>query len=416
MFDLDKWEEIFNTIRKNKLRTFLTAFGVFWGIFMLVMLLGAGQGMQNGVMEDFGSDATNSVWIFSGKTSAPFKGLPPGRIITFKEEDIQAVQDNLEGYEYIAGENWLRGDYTIKRKTKHAPFTVYGTGKDYFKIKIYQDYVAGRRLNMNDDREKRKVAVIGTRVAEVLFEDNEDPVGEYINIKGVFFKVVGVFFDKGWNGRFSERIYIPLSAYQQTFNPKKKDVTLFAVTTQTGVDGKELEGKIIKILAAQHQFSPDDPQAISSHNQEEQYKEMMGLFAAIKAFVWIVGLGTLIAGIVGVSNVMIIIVKDRTREIGIRKAVGATPGSIVSLILQESVIITAVSGYVGLVFGVALLELIKYFIVSSGAALPYFTRPEINFNVAVAATAILIIAGMLAGLVPALKAARIKPIEALRSE
>jgi putative ABC transport system permease protein len=413
MFDLDKWQEILSTMQKNKLRTFLTAFGVFWGIFMLVLLLGAGRGMQNGVEGEFGAFATNSLWIWNGRTSMPYNGLQPGRQVNFKDEDLAAIGRETKGVEIVAPRNWLFGEYTLSYKTKNGSFRVLGTSPEYFSIDVV-NLTQGRLLNRNDMFETRKVVVIGNRVKEVLFGDKE-AIGEYINIKGVFFQVVGIFKKEGNNGRFEERAFIPFTVYQTVFNPSRS-VHNIALTAKNGTPAKELEDQVKLILAKRHRFDPKDEQAIGTNNNEENFKRFQGLFSAIRMFVWVVGVGTLIAGIVGVSNIMLIIVKERTKEIGVRKAIGATPISIISLIIQESVVITAVSGYLGLLAGVGLLDGIRYLIDSTGAELPYFTRPEVDLEVALAATIILVIAGALAGLIPAIKAARIKPIEALRAD
>jgi putative ABC transport system permease protein len=413
MFDLDKWQEILATMQKNKLRTFLTAFGVFWGIFMLVLLLGAGKGMQNGVEGEFSAFATNSLWIWNGRTSVPYKGLQPGREINFKDDDLSALAREVKGVEIVAPRNWLFGEYTLSYKNKNGSFRVLGISHEYFAVDIV-NLSEGRLLNRNDMVESRKVVVIGNRIKEVLFGDKQ-AIGEYINIKGVFFQVVGVFKKEGNNGRFEERAFIPFTIYQTVFNPNHS-VHNIAITTQNGTSAKELEDQVKRVLAQRHRFSPEDEQAIGMNNNEENFQRFQGLFNAIRMFVWVVGTGTLIAGIVGVSNIMLIIVKERTKEIGVRKAIGATPISIISLIIQESIVITAFSGYLGLLAGVGLLDGIRYLIDSTGAKLPYFTRPEVDLGVALSATIILVVAGAIAGLIPAIKAAQIKPIEALRAD
>ena len=415
MFDLDKWEEIFNTLQKNKLRTALTAFGVFWGILMLIILLGAGQGLQNGLAKSMLLDATNSIWFFTGRTSIPYKGMPPGRALQFTEEDLKAIEENIAGIEIMSPENWLSGNYMASYKGQASPFTVYGADEDYFPIKVTFNYIKGRPMNQNDNIEGRKVCNIGSRVSEVLFGD-EDPIGKYIRVKDVHFKVVGVYHFDGNQFNQGERIYIPFSTFQRTFNPGGP-VTLFAVATdQMVISGKELERRILRFLAQRHIVHPDDNQAYWTHNQEDQYNQIMGLMFGIKSFVWVIGVLTLFAGIIGISNIMIIVVKDRTREIGVRKAVGATPWSIVSLILQEAVFITAVAGYLGLLTGIAALEGVNHLLEIAGADIEFFSRPEVNLNVAISATLVLIIAGALAGLVPAVKASRIKPVEALKDQ
>ena len=415
MFNRDNWQEILHTIKQNQFRTLATAFGVFWGILMLVLLLGAGQGLQNGVISNMILDATNSIWFIPSRTSLPYKGMPPGRQPEFTEEDLAFIRENIEGIEYLSPENQLSGNFQVTRKLKSNRFEVLGSGEEYFNIKIYQEYLDGRKINFNDNLESRKVCVIGDRVAELLFEPGERTIGQEIIIKGSAFRVVGLFHDDGWGGRFSERIYIPFSTFQRTFNTDRS-VTLFAVTTAAGYSGKDLENRILAALKERHFIHPDDNQAFFIHNQEDNYRSVMGLFFGIKSFVWLVGLGTLVAGIVGVSNIMLITVKERTREIGIRKALGATPFSIVSMIVQEAIFITSLAGYLGLAAGIGLLAGLDSIMALSGAEIEYFKDPTVNIKVAISAVLVLIVAGTLAGLFPARRAARIAPIEALRNE
>jgi putative ABC transport system permease protein len=414
MFDLDKWQEIIATVRQNKLRTFLTAFGVFWGIFMLMLLLGAGKGMQNGVEQEFAEEARNSIWIWAGKTTIPHNGNKPGRNISFTNDDLVQLE-RMGEVEKLAPRNRLSGEYTISYERKNGSYQVFGSVGDFFRING-EKLTQGRFLNQLDMASQRKVIIIGEKVRAVLFGENPDKgMGEYVTIKGVSFKVVGVFTSTGNNGRNEERAYIPFSTLQAVFN-QPNQVQMFTVTPQDAKPAIELEHEIRMVLGRRHNFSPEDKQALQIWNNEENYKRFTGLFAGIRSFVWVVGIGTLIAGIVGVSNIMMIIVKERTREIGVRKAIGATPFSIVSLILQESVIITALSGYMGMLVGIGLLDGLRFLIDSTGAQLPYFTRPEVNVGVAISATLILVLAGALAGMVPAIQAARIKPIEALRAD
>ncbi len=416
MFDFDKWQEIFETIRKNKVRTFATAFGVFWGILMLIMLLGAGQGLQNGVERSMLLDATNSIWVIPTNTSISYQGMPAGRQHPFAESDLEAVQKNIEGIDLLSPENWLQGNYQVRWKNRSGGYGVFGTYADYFGIKVTQKTIAGRTLNPLDDKEKRKVCLIGSRVAEALIPEGVSPVGEQLVIKDIVFTVVGVFSFESSNGQDqAQRIYIPFPTFQQVFNPQRQ-VSLFAVTTAEGKEGKELEADILKLVRQRQSIHPEDNQAYFVHNQEDEYRQVQQLFLGIRIFIWIVGFGTLTAGIVGVSNIMIIVVKERTKEIGIRKAIGAKPWSIVSLILQESVFITSVAGYMGLFLGVVLLESVNYLLESMGADIEFFKRPEIDFQAAITALIILVVSGALAGLVPALRAAHVKPVEALNAD
>ncbi len=401
-------------MRKNKLRTFLTAFGVFWGIFMLVMLLGVGKGLEKGVVNRFGDGAKNSIYVFTGKTAVAHKGMAPGRQIKFTNEDLKAIDREVPDLNILAPRNRVFGEYTINYKKQYGSYQVFGSEPDFLELngeKVFR----GRLLNKFDEEEKRKVVVLGEQASKVLFLD-EDPVGKYVTIRGIHFKVVGTFKVSGNNsGRREERAYIPFSTIQAAFN-QPNQVQMMAMTAQAGVSAKETEDRLRTLLAQRHKFSADDVRALEISNTETEYLKLLGLFNGIRIFVWIVGIGTLIAGIVGVSNIMLIIVKERTREIGIRKALGATPFSIVSLILQESVVITAFSGYLGLLLGVGLLDLIRYFMESSGVEMPFFAAPEVELGVVLSATFILVLSGALAGLVPALKAARVKPIEALRAD
>lgn len=414
MFDLDKWQEILSTLRQNKLRSFLTAFGVFWGIFMLVLLLGMGKGLQNGIYNRFGDGAKNSIFFWNGRTSMAHQGLAPGREIKFTNDDIAAIEREVGKIKIIAPRNRLFGEFTINYKKQNGSYQVFGATNDFLLLNG-ERLNKGRLLNTLDNQEKRKVVILGEVAKKVLFGD-QNALGEYVNIRGIYFKVVGIFNMKGNNGgRGEERAYIPFATLQGIFN-QPNEVHLMALVAENGVPAKQIEAKVKQVLAQRHKFSVDDPLALAINNNETELNQLNGLFRGIEIFVWIVGIGTLIAGIVGVSNIMLIIVKERTREIGVRKALGATPYSVVSLILQESIVITAFSGYLGLLAGAGLLDGIRYLLEANNVELPYFAHPEVDLGVAVAATVVLVLAGALAGLVPALKAANIKPIEALRAD
>ncbi|WP_242929536.1 ABC transporter permease [Pontibacter vulgaris] len=414
MFDVDKWQEILATMQKNKLRTFLTAFGVFWGIFMLVLLLGAGKGLENGVYNRFGAGAKNSVYVFTGKTALAYRGMVPGREIKFTNADLGAIQSDVDNIDVLAPRNRVMGEYTINYKKQNGSFQVFGAEPGFLKLNGELPF-RGRLLNEYDEREKRKVVIIGEQASKIIFGE-ADPVGEYVNIRGIYFKVVGTFKMKGNNGsRREERAYIPFSTLQTTFN-QPNQVQMMAMVAEPGVSAETIENSVRDLLAQRHLFSAEDKMAVGIENTETEYLKVMGLFNGIRMFVWIVGIGTLIAGIVGVSNIMLIIVKERTREIGVRKALGATPFSIISLILQESIVITAFSGYLGLLTATAILAGLEYMMESSGGEAPFFANPEVDPGVAFSATLVLVVAGALAGLMPALKAASIKPIEALRAD
>ena len=411
---LDGLQEILYTLRQNKLRTLLTAFGVFWGIFMLILLLGFGRGMQNGVMTDFGSDVLDFVIVWGGDTSVAYQGMGLARKIQLQQADVEAIKNQVPGVRIISGEGSTPNG-TVTFEGKNSSAGIHGIPDEYFKIKEDVPFHFGRKPNQLDVDEVRKVLVIGTMVAERLFAPGVDPVGQEVRVKDVVMKVTGVFHDKGNRGNNSERVFMPLSTYRKLYGSGER-VDMIWLRPEKGVDGFELEKKVLELVKRRHDVAPEDIRGIRSFNMAMPAQRVNGLFTGITAFIWFVGLGTLTAGIVGISNIMIITVKERTREIGIRKALGATPFSIVSTLLLESALVTSVAGYMGLVFGVGLLELIAFGLRSSGAQLPYFLNPEVDFQVAITAILLLIVVGILAGLMPAVRAAKITPIEAMRAE
>ena len=410
MFDLDKWQEIFNTINKNKLRTFLTGFSIAWGIFMLIVLLGSGNGLQNGVETQFRDDANNSIWIRSGQTSIAHKGMQPGRYVQFTNEDFSLLVNNIAGIDHITARFYIRGTVTITYKNEYGSFDVRSVHPDHQFLENTLMY-KGRYINKLDLKEKRKVAVIGELVEKGLF-GNKESIGEYINVNGIPFKVVGVFKDEGGENEM-RIIYLPITTAQQTYNGSNRINQIMYTTGDAPLEqSTAMAEKTRQLLAAKHNFAIEDKRAVFINQQAEMYQKIMNLFTGIRIFIWIIGIGTLLAGVVGISNIMMIVVKERTKEIGIRKALGATPGSIVNLILQESVFITTVAGYIGLVLGVGLLELVAGNLPES----EFFANPEVNLTVALSATLLLIIAGAIAGFFPAYKAAKIQPVVALRDE
>lgn len=410
IIDLDNWQELYSTIRKNKLRTFLTGFAVSWGIFMLIFLLGAGKGLENGVRDQFKGDAMNRMWIGSGETSLPYKGLKTGRQITFRNDDYDFLKTNIPGVDEVAGKFNLWRNNTLSYKSNYGAFDIACVHPEY---KLIEDLEVekGRFLNQSDLLAYRKVGVIGIRVKEALFK-NTDPIGKYLQVAGVPFKIVGLFSDEGGD-RDMRRIYIPISTAQRVFNYGSY-VGAFNVITNVSVkESIELEADIRKKLAQKHKFDVNDKRAIHIWNALENYGRFMSLMAGIQFFILLIGLMTIVAGIVGVSNIMLIVVKERTKEIGIRKALGATPNQIIRMILFESILITSFAGYLGLVLGVGLLEIIKPYFTSSEF---YFMNPEVNLSIAVGATLFLILSGAIAGFIPAKRAVGVRPVEALKDE
>jgi len=413
MFDIDNWQEIFSTIKKNKLRTFLTGFSVAWGIFMLIVLLGSGKGLENGIHSNFDSDAANSVWIYPGQTSKPYKGIQPGKFVRLTNEDYERLKLDTTKIERISSRFDIRGADLISYKNEYGSFGINTVHPDMEFIENSFP-IKGRFINNIDIKESRKVAVIGDLVEEALCKKGESPIGEYIKIKGIPFKVVGVYSENSNNDGERRRIYIPISTAQMVFNGSNR-VNNIALTVKdmTAEESKQFDESLKALFAANHNFDKEDDRAIFIQNNQENIKEFQNAFQGIRLFIWIIGIGTIIAGIVGVSNIMIIVVKERTKEIGIRKAIGATPWSIVGSVLQESILITSFAGYIGLILGVALMEVIARNIPADSTM---FKNPEVDMSVAISATILLIISGTFAGYIPARRAAKIKPVDALRDE
>lgn len=417
MFDRDKWQEIYSSLKKNKLRTIMTAFGVFWGIFMLIIMLGSGNGLENGVKKNFGGTATNSIFVWTQRTSVPYMGLPKGRNFNMKNEDMQALTDKVEELEHLAPRNQLRGygsGNNVSHGTKSGNFSVMG---DYPQIRHINpmEILNGRFLNHLDIKERRKVVVIGTNVRDVLFAD-KDPINQNVKINGVYFKVIGVWKSKksGNNGeQDSQTLYIPFTTFQKAFNYGNV-VGWIAAMAKKDSDADLVENKIMSVLKSRHKVAPSDDRAFGAFNAKKEFERFNGLFKGISMLIWVVGTGTLIAGVIGVSNIMLIIVKERTKEIGIRRAIGATPTSIVSQIILEAITLTSLAGYFGLVLGIVLTEFLSNAIGDNGGGM--FINPTIDLRIAITALCILIISGAFAGLIPARKAIKIKPIDALRAD
>jgi len=407
MFDLDKWQEILGTIKKNKLRTILTAFSVAWGIFILIILLAAGQGLRNGAQSQFGNDAANSIWIDGGQTSMAYEGYKPGRNIQLKNEDFYDIKNKTKDVDHASATYGWRENKMLSYKNEHSGFLVRSCAPDHNLLEKAK-LIKGRFINELDFNEFRKVCVLGEPVEKLLFK-GEDPIGKFIDVSGTKYKVVGVFNDPGKGD--NERIYIPLLTAQRIYNGKDNVGVIWATTGSASLERSEqMVNEIRNNLAKKYHFNLNDMNAVGVRNNNAEYKRIMGMLDGIKLFIYIIGILTLLAGVVGISNIMMIVVKERTKEIGVRKALGATPFSIVTLIIQESVFITSVAGYAGLMFGIIVVEIIKYFKLEGD----FFKNPDVDVNIAVSAVLLIVAAGALAGLFPAIKAAKVEPITALR--
>lgn len=414
MFNIERWQEIFQAISKNKLRTFLTGISVASGIFILVILLGAGKGLQNGIEKQFERDAEGIIEVWSGVTTKEYKGLNPGRYVQMHNSDydlaVQKFKDQL--VLKSAGAGLWNTQMAYKKET--GSYQIRGANADMQQIEN-MTITQGRFVNVNDLQNREKVAVIGEKLRLTMFKD-ENPIGKIFTINGVPFQVVGIFTDPGGE-REESRAFLPFTTTQNVFglgtNINNMFYTLKKESTyeQALAESNKFTVGLASLLKAKNVVAPDDEGAIQVHSSVENAKQFYDLNLYIRLFFWWVGICTIIAGVVGVSNIMLIIVKERTKEIGIRKALGATPFSIVMMILHESIFITTIAGFVGLLASLALLEFAGPMITSE-----FFLNPQVDFNVAMTTLVLLIIAGAMAGFFPAFRAAKIKPIVALRDE
>ena len=417
MLDLDKWKEIWATLKSNPLRTFLTAFGVFWGIVMLMAMLSFGSSMNSGMQRQMKGMATNLLFVWGQATTESYDGLPPGRAVQFDIDDIDLLR-KLPQIEWLAPRHQLGGwmnPFTVGYGSKSGTFTVMADVPD-FKHIIAFEYEVGRFINEEDLRSARKVAVIGSAVRDQLFGPGVDPIGEYIKISGVYFEVIGVTHTLR-GGQMGDQdantVFVPFSTLKTVFN-FGDHVGFFALTAKPGTDGDELERQVRDVLAHHHRVSPTDKLAIGSFNMFEVFGRFSTFLFIIALMSWVVGGATLMAGVVGVSNIMLITVKERTKEIGVRKALGASPYSIISMVMKESIALTLIAGLVGVAAGVGLMALADA-VLEHAHNLP-FGPPNVGLSTVLAAVGVLVVSGALAGIMPASHAASIKPIEALRAE
>lgn len=415
MFDIDTWHEVFSTLQKNVLRTLMTAWGVFWGAFMLVIMLGIGRGLEDGVTRNMASLSANNVYLWGGRSSVPHAGLALGRPLRLDLQDVTEVQQ-LPGVvaatPSIESGGWRQGT-NISYADKVSNFGLRGEAPQYLEVQVDRPYL-GRFINETDMAERRKVVVIGEEVRRQLIPDSIVPIGQYLQIRGVYFQIVGVIASlQGGDDaeRVNNSVVVPFSTFQTAFNGRGR-VGVIGVRLGPGVDSEQFEQSARRQLALRHRAAPEDPQAVGSFNLSKQTQRVVNLFRGVSAFVWFVCVCTLLAGALGVSNIMLISVKERTREFGVRKALGATPGSVIRLVLQEASVLTGLAGYLGVVAGVLGLELMSRYASSRQGPL---APPSVDLGVALSATLVLVFAGLLAGIAPARHAARIRPVVALRS-
>ncbi|MBC2838794.1 ABC transporter permease [Robiginitalea sp. SC105] len=419
MFNRDRWKEILEVLTSNWFRTVLTAFGVFWGILILIILLAAGKGLENGIKSDFGDIATNTMFMWTRRTTKAHMGLPKDREFNFKTSDRELLESRFPELRFISPRNQLggfRGGSNVIRGIKTGAYNIYG---DYPEI-IRQDpmgITAGRFLNQNDIREKRKIAVIGEGVVSDLYEAGEDVLGTYIKIQGVNFMVVGTYKKKSNDGDGEEgqkQIFVPFTTFSQAFN-RADNVGWMAITAQDGTSITSLKDRIVSTLKEKHKVHPDDQRAIGYFDLYEQYNRVESLFGAMRFIAYFVGILVLLSGIIGVSNIMLIVVKERTKEIGIRRALGEQPWSIKLQILMESIFLTIISGMAGIAMGALFIYGVNTLLDANGPV-DMFMNPSVSLGVVMGALAILTASGLLAGFIPAQSAIRVKPIDALRTE
>lgn len=419
MFNRDRWKEILEVLTTNWFRTLLTAFGVFWGILILIILLSAGKGLENGIKADFGDIATNTMFMWTRSTTKAHMGLPIGRRFRFKVEDVKSIRDNIPNLRFISPRNQLGGfgnDNNVVRGLNTGAYNVYG---DYPEI-INQDPMSiteGRFINQNDIQEKRKIAIIGAGVRNELYDKGEAVMGSYIKIQGVNFMVVGTYKKKSNDGDGEEaqkEIYVPFTSFSQAFN-MGNDVGWMAITAHDGTSISSIKEDIVNLMKTKHKIHPEDTRAVGYFDLYEQYNRVESLFGAMSFIAYFVGILVLLSGIIGVSNIMLIVVKERTKEIGIRRALGEDPWSIKKQILLESIFLTIISGMAGIIIGALFIYGVNALLDANGPV-DMFLNPSVSLGVVTIALFILVLSGLLAGFIPAQSAIKVKPIDALRTE
>jgi putative ABC transport system permease protein len=421
MFDREKWNEILEALTANAFRTLLTAFGVFWGIFILVILLAASNGLENGVKKGFDGIATNTMFMWTQTTSKAYKGLPKTRKYDFKNNDVEALKQKFPDLLYVSPRNQL-GDFNgvsnVIRGTKTGAYTIYGDYPELIKQE-QMDIVKGRFVNQQDILSKRKVAIIGNGVITELYKNAEEVIGTYIKINGVNFMVVGVYKSKGNNNGNAEsaqkNIFIPFTTFQQAFN-FGDTVGWMTITANDDASITELKPGILAFMRDRHSIHPDDERAVGKFDLFEEFQKVQDLFMVLKFIAYFVGTLVLLSGIIGISNIMLIVVKERTKEIGIRRALGASPGAIRSQILLEAISLTIIAGMFGIAVATGLIAIVNMILASMPTDGMMFVNPSVDLVVVFIALLILVGSGLLAGFIPAQTAINVKPVDALRTE
>lgn len=419
MFNRNRWNEILEVLTSNLFRTSLTAFGVFWGIFILILLLAAGKGLENGIKQDFGDIATNTMFMWTRTVTKSYEGMSKGRRFNYRLSDVEDIRENIPDLRFISPRNQLNGfngSNNVVRGLNTGAFDVYGDYPEFIKQEP-MEITSGRFINYGDINEKRKVAIIGEGVAKSLYDKNEEIIGTYIKIQGVNFMVIGTYKKKNNDGDGEEaqkQIFVPFTSFSQAFNMGDR-VGWMAITANDGTPITSIKNNIFDIVKKNHKIHPEDERAVGHFDLFEEYNRVESLFMALRVIAYFVGILVLLSGVIGVSNIMLIVVKERTKEIGIRRALGASPGNIRGQILTESVFLTIISGMAGIALGALFIYAINSLIEMNGP-IDMFANPSVNLGVITIALTILVISGLLAGLIPAQNAIRVKPVDALRTE
>lgn len=414
--DLDSYREILDTLTRNKSRSFLTGFGVFWGVFMLIALIGGGQGLKEMLQSNFEGFATNTVMIWSQQTTKPYKGFRKGRWWTMDEKDIDRLRQRVPELDVVAPilfSPWGKSNTAYYGEQRTVP-RIQGVTPEYADVVAPKMYY-GRFINEVDILEHRKVCVLGKKIYKDLFKEGGDPCGKSIRVDSTYYEVIGVDYNSAginFNGRAEEKITLPLTLVQQTYN-RGTEVDLIAATGRPGVVMSKLSPRIRETIARAHYVDPTDEQGAMVFNTEVLFQMLDNLFKGVNFLIWLVGLGTLLAGAIGVSNIMMVTVRERTTEIGIRRAIGATPRMILSQIISESIVLTLVAGMSGILFAVLILQMLELGNTEDGILKAHF---QVGFWTAIVAALMVSLMGVLAGLAPAARAMSIKPVDAMRDE
>lgn len=420
MFDFDGIHEIWQTITRNKTRSLLTAFGVFWGIFLLVVLSSTGNGFENGLMKQVEGVTPNTGFFFTGQTSEPYKGYQKGRRWSMQLADLEAIREEFPCVKAISPEAsvWSSEDKNVVYGSRGGSFSVKGVLPEYNDIHRSK-IMKGRFINATDIADSRKVCLLGKKVYETMFGKGESPIGKMVKVNGIYFQVVGVVRsyteNVNINGSVDESVILPFTTMQQVYAIGDK-INFFAFVADDNTPISDIEDDIKQLIKQRHDIAPTDKDAIESFNLSEVFKAFKGLFFGIHLLIWIVGLGTLMSGIIGVSNIMLVTVKERTREIGVRRAIGAKPKDIIGQVLSESLLLTTLAGLVGLCLGVGIMAIVAAVVAANPNDSMMFQDPNLGFGAALTATVIVIVSGLLAGVLPAWRAIQIKAIDAIREE